>query len=81
MPQNQRLLPPLPTFVDSKQPDVMAWRISQHHDAIEHLHQTRMLKPSASILRLIALILTYLLSGLGLVSPELAAHVLKLLLH
>jgi hypothetical protein len=76
-----KLLPPVPPYVDSRHPDVMAMRIEHHHQAIEHLHETRMAKPSASMLRLAALIALYALGGLGLVSPESAAQILKLLLH
>jgi hypothetical protein len=79
--QNSKLLPPLPPFVDRRHPDLIAWRQDQHENAIEHLHQTRLEKPSASMLRLIALLVTYALGALGLASPAFVAQVLKLLLH
>lgn len=81
MPQtSKRLLPDLPPYVDRRHPDIVLWRLDQHHDAIEHLNQTRIEKPSASMLRLIALLLTYALGAAGLASPQFVAQVLKLLL-
>ena len=42
MPQNQKLLPPLPTFVDRTHPRVIAWRQDLHENAINELHQSKM---------------------------------------
>lgn len=81
MPSNTKLLPHVPHYVDKTDRHIIAWRQDLHHEAIEHLNQTRLEKPSASMLRLIALVLTYALGALGLASPQFVAQVLKLLLH
>lgn len=76
-----QLLPPLPPYVDPCNPDIQAWRQAQHEQAIEYLHQTKLDKPSASMLRLTALIATYALGALGLASPGFVAQILSLLLR
>ena len=78
---NSKLLPPVPHYVDKCSPHILAWRQDQHQEAIEHLHQTRLEKPSASMLRLSALLVTYLLGALGLASPQFVAQILTVLLH
>jgi hypothetical protein len=79
--QKTKLLPPLPPFVDRNHPQVIAWRQDLHEQAIEHLHASKIESPNASLLRLTALVLTYVLGGIGLVSPQFAGQVLKLLQH
>ncbi len=78
--QKPKLLPPVPPFADRHAPPVMAWRQDNLEAAIEHLHQTKLETPSGSLLRLIALIATYALGAAGLVSPQFASQLLRLLL-
>lgn len=74
------LLPPLPPYVNRQDPQILAWRQDLAADAIEHLHQTKLDTPSASLLRAGLLLLTWFLGLIGLASPEFVARILKLLL-
>lgn len=76
-----QLLPPLPPYVDPRSPDIIAWRQDQQERAIEHINQIKLEKPSASMLRLSALIATYVLGALGLASPGFVAQIIRLLLN
>lgn len=74
------LLPPLPPYVNRQDPQIIAWRQDLQADAIEHLNQTKLDTPSASLLKAGLLLLTWFLGLIGLASPEFVARVLKLLL-
>lgn len=79
MPQNQKLLPPLPTFVDRTHPRVIAWRQDLHENAINELHQSKMENTRSSILPFLVMAATWIMGALGLISPEFVAKVLKAL--
>ena len=79
--QSNKLLPPSPPYVDQTDPRFLAWQLDQHAQAINHLSETKMDKPSASVLRLLGVALSAILGLAGLVSPEKSAEVLKLLLQ
>ena len=68
--QKRKLLLTLPPYVDQTDPRFIAWRLDQHSQAIEHLQETKMDNPSASVLRLLWVGLTAILGLLGLVLPE-----------
>ena len=79
--QSNKLLPPSPPYVDQTDPRYVAWQLDQHAQAINHLSETKMDKPSASLVRLMGVALSAILGLFGLVSPEKSAEVLKLLLQ
>lgn len=79
--QSNKLLPPSPPYVDTTDPRFLAWQLDQHAQAINHLSDTKMDKPSASLVRLMGVALSAILGLFGLVSPEKSAEVLKLLLQ
>jgi hypothetical protein len=78
--QNRKLLQPLPPYVDQTDPRFIAWRLDQHSQAIEHLQETKMDNPSASLLRLVWVGLSAIVGLLGLVLPEKFAELLLQLL-
>ena len=78
--QNPKLLPQLPPFADPADPKVLAWQVATQADAIEHLHQTKLEAPSASLLRLAGVALSLILGLAGLVSPAQLAALLRALL-
>ena len=79
--QSNKLLPPSPPYGDQTDPRYVAWQLDQHAQAINHLSDTKMDKPSASLVRLMGVALSAILGLFGLVSPEKSAEVLKLLLQ
>ena len=79
--QNHKLLPPSPPFVDQTDPRYVVWQLDQHALAINHLSETKMDKPSASVLRLLGVVLSAILGLFGLALPEKSAELLTLLLR
>lgn len=78
--QSNKLLPPSPPYVDQTDPRYVAWQLDQYRNAINHLSDTKMDKPSASVLRLMGVALSAILGLFGLASPEKSAELLTLLL-
>lgn len=78
--QKRKLLLTLPPYVDQTDPRFIAWRLDQHSQAIEHLQETKMDNPSASVLRLLWVGLSAIVGLLGLVLPEKFAELLLQLL-
>ena len=78
--QKRKLLLTLPPYVDQTDPRFITWRLDQHSQAIEHLQESKMDNPSASLLRLLWVGLSAIVGLLGLVLPEKSAEVLMLLL-
>ncbi len=78
--QNRKLLQPLPPYVVQTDPRFIAWRLDQHSQAIEHLQESKMDNPSASLLRLLWVGLSAILGLIGLALPEKSADILMLLL-
>lgn len=78
--QKRKLLLTLPPYVDQTDPRFVAWQLDQHSQAIEHLQETKMDNPSASLLRLVWVGLSAILGLIGLVLPEKSADILMLLL-
>ncbi len=79
--QNRKLLPPSPPYVSTTDPRYVAWQLDQHAQAINHLSETKLDKPSASVLRLVGVLLSAILGLAGLASPEKSAELLTLLLR
>lgn len=81
MNSKRRLFAPLPPGVDKSDPELIHWRLDQHQEALEHLHEGKLdrihLNPSLTKAAGVALI--YALGLIGLLSPDRAAWLIGLL--
>jgi hypothetical protein len=78
--QKPKLLRTLPPYVDQTDPRFISWRLDEQAQAIEHLQESKMDNPSASVLRLLWVGLSAILGLIGLALPEKSADILLQLL-
>lgn len=81
MNSKRRLFAPLPPGVDKSDPNIIHWRLDQHQEALEHIHENKLdrIHFNPSLTKAAGVALIYVLGLIGLLSPDRAAWLIGLL--